>query len=44
MNNNKNSSDLGNPESSKEIIILSNKDKKIHPIKHKVYPKMKKKN
>ena len=27
MNNNKSSSDLGNPESCDEIIILSNKDK-----------------
>ena len=27
MNNNKNSSDLGNPESSNEIIILPTKDK-----------------
>jgi hypothetical protein len=27
MNNNKNSSDIGNPECSNEIIILSNKEK-----------------
>jgi hypothetical protein len=35
MNNNKNSSDLGNPESSNEIIILSSQKLSLKSIKIK---------